>query len=197
MRLKGEHKMTKKVFKEYITVLFGSFILALVFNAILLPLEIVIGGSTGLSILGEHFFNINPSLVVFICYGGALLCGWLLLGKKKIRKSIFGTITYPILIYITSPITETINSLHLNSDEHLILVIMGAIVSGIAFGLVYKMGSTTGGSDIAAQIINKYFGLRIGSANTLLNVIIVLFGGFVFGWDKVLYAILTLYKFMR
>jgi uncharacterized membrane-anchored protein YitT (DUF2179 family) len=70
---------------------------------------------------------------------------------------------------------------------------MGATISGIAYGLVYKIGCTTGGSDIAAQIINKYFGLRIGSANTLLNVIIVLFGGFVFGWDKVLYAILTLY----
>jgi uncharacterized membrane-anchored protein YitT (DUF2179 family) len=185
--------MTKNVFKEYAIVAIGSLILALVFNAILLPLEIVAGGSTGLSILGNHFFGIAPAFIVFICYAGALLCGWVLLGKQKIKKSIFGSIAYPLLIYVTSPITNVAKSLPLNNDEYLILVIMGAIVSGMAFGLVYKVGCTTGGSDIASQIINKYFGLRIGSANTLLNVFIVISGGVVFGWDRVLYAILTLY----
>jgi uncharacterized membrane-anchored protein YitT (DUF2179 family) len=185
--------MARNVFKEYAIVAIGSLILALVFNAILLPLEIVAGGSTGLSILGNHFFGIAPALIVFICYAGALLCGRILLGKKKIKKSVFGSMAYPLLIYVTSPITDVVKSIPLNNDEYLILVIMGAIVSGIAFGLVYKVGCTTGGSDIAAQIINKYFGLRIGSANTLLNVIIVISGGVVFGWDRVLYAILTLY----
>jgi uncharacterized membrane-anchored protein YitT (DUF2179 family) len=185
--------MAKNVFKEYAIVAIGSLILALVFNAILLPLEIVAGGSTGLSILGNHFFNIAPALIVFSCYAGALLCGWILLGKQKIKKSIFGSIAYPLFIYATSPLTNVIKSIPLNNGEYLILVIMGAIVSGIAFGLVYKVGCTTGGSDIAAQIINKYFGLRIGSANTVLNVIIVISGGVVFGWDRVLYAILTLY----
>ncbi len=108
--------MIKKLFREYATVTLGALILALVFNAILLPLEIVTGGSTGLSIIGSHFFNISPSLIVLICYLGALIFGWLLLGKKKIKKSILGTLSYLLFIYLTSPLTDVVKSLaHCNS----------------------------------------------------------------------------------
>lgn len=179
--------------KEYLTVAFGSLILAIVFNTTLLPLEIVIGGSSGLSILGSHFFNIEPALIVALCYIGALICGLILLGKNKIKKSVFGTITYPTFVYLTAPLTDYATSYSFDQSEYLVIVIIGAVISGVVYGMVYKIGCTTGGSDIASQIINKYFGITVGSANTLINTTIVISGGMVFGWDKVLYAILTLY----
>jgi uncharacterized membrane-anchored protein YitT (DUF2179 family) len=183
----------KKVVKEHITVVVASLILAVAFNATILPLEIVIGGSSGLSIIAEHMFGVPPFVVILICYAGALICGYVFLGKKKIKKSIFGTIVYPLFIFLTSPLTDYVKSFSLDTSEYLIIVIFGAVISGIAYGLVYRIDCTTGGSDIASQIINKYSGVSIGSANTIINVIIVIIGGFVFGWAKVLYAILTLY----
>ena len=59
--------------------------------------------------------------------------------------------------------------------------------------MIYKVGYTAGGSDIASQIINKYFGITVGTANIFINAIIVISGGVIFGWDKVLYAILIPY----
>jgi uncharacterized membrane-anchored protein YitT (DUF2179 family) len=185
-------RIHKKV-KDYLIVAIAALILAIAFNTTLLPLEIVTGGSSGLSILANHFWGISPSIVVAICYLGALAVGYFALGKRKIRKSIFGTIVYPLWIYITSPLSDFVKSLSLDSSEYLIIVIVGAVISGIAFGLVYKIGYTTGGSDIASQIVNKYFGITIGSANTIINTTIVIAGGFIFGWTQVLYAILTLY----
>ncbi len=179
--------------KEYLIVAIGALILAVVFNTTLLPLEIVIGGSSGLSIIGSHFFNIEPALIVFLCYLGALICGLVFLGKDKIKKSIFGTVAYPTFVYLTSPLTDYVSSYSFDKGEYLVIVIIGAVISGAAYGMVYKIGCTTGGSDIASQIINKYFGMTVGSANTLINATIVISGGVVFGWDKVLYAILTLY----
>ncbi|MDD2203533.1 MAG: YitT family protein [Bacilli bacterium] len=179
--------------KEYAIVTIATFILAVAFNTTVLPLEIVIGGSSGLSIIGQHFFGISPALIIFLCYLGALIFGFIFLGKDKIKKSVFGTILYPFWVYITSPLCAYIKTFTLNPSEVLILVIMGAIVSGIAYGMVYKIEYTTGGSDIASQIINKYFGITIGTSNLIINAVIVIAGGAIFGWTKVLYAILTLY----
>jgi uncharacterized membrane-anchored protein YitT (DUF2179 family) len=179
--------------KEYTTVVVATFILAVAFNTTSLPLEIVIGGSSGLSIIGEHFFGITPALIVLFCYLGALVFGLIFLGKGKVKKSVFGTMLYPFWIYVTSPLSDYIKTFTLDPSEVLVLVIMGAIVSGIAYGLVYKIGYTTGGSDIASQIINKYFGITIGTSNLIINATIVIIGGAIFGWTKVLYAILTLY----
>jgi uncharacterized membrane-anchored protein YitT (DUF2179 family) len=183
----------KKIGKEYFVVTLASLILAVSFNTTVLPLEIVIGGSSGLSIIAEHMFGIAPSLVVFLCYFFALICGFIMLDKKKIKRSIYGSFVYPLFIYLTSPLTPYIKSLAFDTSEYLIIVIVGAVISGIAYGLVYKIGYTTGGSDIAAQIFNRYFGITMGSANTIINTVIVLAGGVLFGWTKVLYAILTLY----
>lgn len=185
--------MTKKIIKNYLIVTLASLILAIAFNTSIYPLEIVTGGSSGTSILAYHFFGIDPSITVFVCYALAIIVGYFLLGKKEIKKSVFGTFSYPIAIELTAPLATFVKSLSLDTSEYLIIVIIGAVISGIAYGLVYKIGYTTGGSDIASQIINKYFGITMGSSNLIINAIIVLAGGALFGWDKVLYAIVILY----
>lgn len=185
--------MMKDKFKDYGVVALSALFLAIAFNTTSLPLEIVIGGSSGLSIIFEHFFNIPPAVVVFCCYVGALVCGYIFLGKEKIKKSIFGSLMYPLFVFLTSPLCDYVKSFEFSSSDYLMLVIIGAVVSGVAYGLVYKRGRTTGGSDIASQILNKYTGITVGTSNLIINATIVIAGGAIFGWDKVLYAILTLY----
>lgn len=183
----------KTFIKEHLIVAIVALILAVAFNTTLLPFEIVIGGSSGLSIIAEYFFGVEPAIVILICYVFALIFGLLFLGKDQIRKSVFGTFMYPLFIYLTSPLVHLTNSLQLGPSEYLIFVVVGAVVSGIANGIVYRIGYNTGGSDIASCIINKYFGITVGSANLIINSLIVISGGVLFGWTKVLYAILTLY----
>ncbi len=185
--------MKKMTVKDYLIVTITSFIQALAFNTSVYPLKIVIGGSSGLSLIFNKFFGINPSIIVFLCYGGAIITGWIFLGKDKIKKSILGSILYPLFIYLTGPVSNMISNLSLTTSEYFLIVILGAVLSGIACGIVYKIGCSTGGSDIASLIINKYFGMTVGTSNLIINSVIVLLGGSIFGFDKVMYAILTLY----
>ncbi len=60
-------------------------------------------------------------------------------------------------------------------------------------GIVFKTGFTTGGTDILNQIVSKYFKVSIGTSMIITDGIIVLAGGFFFGWTRVLYAIIVLY----
>lgn len=183
----------KKSIKEHIIVILVALVLAVAFNTTLLPFEIVIGGSSGLSIIAKHFFGIEPAFVILICYVFALIFGLVFLGKDQIKKSVLGTFLYPLFIYMTAPLVHLTKSLVLSPSEYLIVIVIGAVVSGIANGLVYRIGYNTGGSDIASCIINKYTGITVGSANLIINSLIVVSGGVIFGWTKVLYAILTLY----
>ncbi len=185
--------MNKRLIKEYIVVTIAIFIIALSFNVFFLPFDMVIGGSSGIAVVFNYLFNINPSLTVLILHVLALILGYIFLGLKQVSKSIYGSIAYPAFIQLTNLLKEHMISLNIDKGNLLIFIIFGAIIVGMASGYLYKMGYTAGGDNIINQINNKYFGLTIGTSNFIINVIIVIFGGIAIGFDKVIYAVLILY----
>ena len=75
----------------------------------------------------------------------------------------------------------------------LLISIFGGVIIGIAYGIVFKSGFTTGGTDILNQIFSKYFNLSLGTSMLITDGFIVILGGFFFGWTRVLYAMIVLY----
>lgn len=73
------------------------------------------------------------------------------------------------------------------------LLFFGGVLYGLGAGLVFKAGYTTGGTDILNQIVSKYAKMSMGNAMLVVDGLIVLFGAFIFGWTKFMYAILILY----
>jgi uncharacterized membrane-anchored protein YitT (DUF2179 family) len=69
----------------------------------------------------------------------------------------------------------------------------GAVISGIGYGLVYRGQGTSGGSDILARILNRWRGISMTQSYLMTDTLVILAAGFVFGWQKALYAIITLY----
>jgi uncharacterized membrane-anchored protein YitT (DUF2179 family) len=69
----------------------------------------------------------------------------------------------------------------------------GAIVSGVGYGLVYRARGTSGGSDILARILNNWRGIPMTQSYLIVDTIVILSAGFVFGWKAALYAMITLY----
>lgn len=183
----------KKIVIDYIIVTICTLIIAASFNAFFFSFQMIISGSSGLSILLNHLFQFNPAIVVLIIHIIALIFGYKLLGFKRVSKSIYGSLLYPFFIEITSFLKDYMKDLPTTSSDFLVLIIFGAVISGYAAGIIYKRGYTTGGSDIFAQIINKYVGKTIGISNFIFNSFIIMIGGFVLGFTKVIYAVLILY----
>jgi uncharacterized membrane-anchored protein YitT (DUF2179 family) len=69
----------------------------------------------------------------------------------------------------------------------------GAVVSGIGYGLVYRARGTSGGSDVLARILNHYRGVPMTQSYLLVDTVVILGAGFVFGWKAALYAMIALY----
>ncbi len=180
----------KKLIRRYFILLLSLLISAVYFNLLQLPSQIVTGGTSGVSIILNSYFNLEPSTVIFILSMCLLLIGFIFLGVEKTSGAVVSAIIYPIFVEMTSNIGEYI-SIDL-SDKILISIFLG-ILSGVTTGMVYKVGFSNGGFSIISEIISKYKKISISNTSFVINLIIVLIGGASFGWTMVLYAIIVLY----
>ncbi len=180
----------KKLVRRYFILILSLLISAVYFNLLQLPSQIVTGGTSGVSIILNSYFNLEPSTVIFILSMCSLLIGFIFLGIEKTSGAVVSTIIYPVFVEMTSNISEYIQ-IDL-SDKILISIFLG-ILSGVTTGMVYKVGFSNGGFSIISEIISKYKKISISNTSFVINLIIVLIGGASFGWTMVLYAIIVLY----
>lgn len=167
----------------------GVTIVALAFNLLVLPSKIVYG-MNGVGVMLNSIYGIDPSLVILIGSSILLILSYFTLGKVQTINSILGTLSVPILIKLTENINHYVV---INQDDALLIVLMGAALTGFGLGLVFKSGFSTGGTDILNQIVSKYFKMSLGNAMFFTDGLIIVCGIFVFGWTNFMYSILSLY----
>ena len=170
-------------------------LLSLSFNIFFLPQNIVYGGVSGISIVINKLFTIDPSIFILITSLILLIVSYFTLGFEKTKGSLAGSIVYPICVKLTSGVASYID---LDTDNILLIVIFGAVMAGLGSGINFKSGFSTGGTDIINQIISKYGKVSIGKSMLMSDGIIVLGAGFFlsskfYAFENVMYAIVVLY----
>lgn len=174
---------------DFSILLLGSVFMSFAFNLFLLPNNIVIGFS-GLSIIMDRLFGIRPSIFLIICNVFIMLLSFILLGKKSTEKSIIGSLLYPFFVETTSYITPYIN---LNNMDIIITLVCGALLTGFGSGLIYKVGYSTGGSDVLNQMLSKYLKRPIGTVTIITSSFVIASGFLAFGFQTVIYSIIVTY----
>ena len=182
---------------RYLTFFAGCLLIATAFNLFFLPLNIVYGGVSGISIITKEVLDLNPSTVILTLSLLLLVVSYFTLGWEKTKGSTFGSILFPICVELTASIGSII---HFEVDDVLLEIIFGAVIAGVGSGMNFKSGFTTGGTDIINQIIAKYAHVSIGKAMLMSDGLIVLASGFFLGgegqffaFENVMYAIMVLY----
>ena len=179
-----------KQWYRYVVLILSLFISALVFNLLLYPTNLITGGMNGVAIILNHIFDISPSLIILI--GSVLLLGisYLFLGLDQTGGSLVATLIYPLFVSITEPLARY---LVIDTSDLILMSILIGILLGITNGLMYKVGFSNGGLNIISQILYKYFHISLGKTTMAINFIIVLIGGFYFGYNMMLYAFIIIY----
>lgn len=174
---------SKNFWPRLLVMIVGIFIMAVTYNIFLLHYNLVIGGTSGLAIIVKDIFEISPALFIFIVELFLLTISFFLFGAKTTGMTIIGSLLFPLFISITTGFCSILAE-KLVFDSMLIIALISGILFGIGSGLVYKMGYSTGGSDIIMQILNKYFSISSGVALFISNVAIIILGAFIFGLNK-------------
>ncbi len=182
----------KTVVIRGILFVFSVFLLGLSYNLIFLPNDLVIGGVNGLSIIVGSITDFDPQLFIYIANAVLIILSFICLGVQKTKKTIVGAILYPIMVTFTVPIAEVLIP-YFAFDEFWITALFAGLSFGFSSGMVFRYGYSTGGSDIMISIFTKYFKLPEGQSMLAINILIIIFGGFVFGFEMMIYALLVLY----
>lgn len=176
----------REMLKEYIYVLIGAAIVAITFNVFLLPNRVASGGVSGISTILDAVVGWEPAYVQWAFNIPLFIAGVVFLGKQFGAKTLVGTIFLPFVVFLTKDFEAWTN-------DPLLASLFGGIGVGLGLGVVFRGRASTGGTDLAAQIINKYTGLSLGTCVAIIDGLIVLTAAIVFDIERGLYALLALF----
>ncbi|MBO8176138.1 MAG: YitT family protein [Bacillus sp. (in: Bacteria)] len=177
-------KMEKLI--EYIYVLIGSAIVAIAFNVFLLPNRVASGGVSGISTILDALFGWEPAFVQWSLNIPLFIAGLLILGLQFGVKTLVGTLFLPFVVFLT-------NDWEPWTTNQLLGALFGGIGVGLGLGITFRGKASTGGTDLAAQIITKFTGLSLGTSVAIIDGLIVLSAAIVFDIEGGLYALIGLY----
>lgn len=164
---------------EYVWMIFGMFIYSFGWLACIMPANTLGGGAAGLSLLFYHITGLPIGMLTLIVNGVLLLIGGTIVGWNFGMKTIFCiamlsvtmSVLQPLLAAVT-PAGQTLFALDPVSDR-ILLVILGGIIAGIGIAICFRQGGSTGGTDIAAMIINKYRTISYGKIVIYSDFVII------------------------
>ena len=167
----------------------GMLISALSFNLFFEPYNVIPTGSGGFSYLIAYVLNFDISLVTLFVSLLLMLLGFIFFGWDYSSKMIAYTILYPCFLKSTTLITRFID---LEDTSLFLIMVIGGAMLGLSTGLVRKSGLNPGGFGVIYDIIKKYFYISVGTSTLIVNSILIIVSGFIFGLENAVYAIISL-----
>ncbi|MDO4491551.1 MAG: YitT family protein [Lachnospiraceae bacterium] len=172
--------------KTTLMIVLGNFILALAIVAFIIPTKLVMGGTTGISLMIHNLFGIRVSYVVFAIDALMLLYGLVLLGRKFMLGTLLSSILYPFFLRVL----EDQPFLKDMITDYTLCSIFGGFLIGLGIGIVFRAGASTGGTDPIALSMNKYLHIPLSTAMYGVDLAVILMQVPFSEMEDVLYGII-------
>ena len=171
---------------SYLWLHIGVLLMAVNIHYFMAPNQFASGGLGGLSVVLQSYFPTIP-------LGGLMgllnilffLLGFAFLGFQFGLKTIYASFLLTFFVWMLGRLDPVYVPL---SHDLFIQLVVGTLIAGLGLVLVLKQNASTGGMDLIAMIINKYFAIEIGKAVLMADCLISLAAIFAFGMEKGLYA---------
>ena len=173
---------------EIIETLLGAFIIAIAVSLFLLPNELSSGGFSGIATILYYLFNFPVGTTIIILNVPLFIFATLKIGKRFLLKSLLGTISLSVFIDILEKLTPI-------THDKILACVYGGILTGLGTALILRAHSSTGGSDLAGNIIKEYKPMaRTGNLIMIIDAIIVVLNViFLKKVEIALYSAITIY----
>lgn len=147
----------------------GNFLYALTVKLFLLPSGLVTGGTTGIGLTLNHYLGMSISLFVLIFNIITMILGYITLGKQFAATTLASSFLYPLSLEL---LNRLLGDLVITNDVILCTLFSG-IGIGLSLGIVIRSGASTGGVDIPAIILNRFFHLPISITLYAFDTLII------------------------
>lgn len=173
-----------KVFLNYVLLTIGCIISAYALEAFLIPNTILDGGITGISIIISKLSSIPMSILVLLLNIPFVYIGYKNIGKNFLFRTIYSMVVFSVFLSLFNKISPF-------TEEMLLATVFGGVLLGAGVGLVIHFGGCVDGTESLGLVISKKTSLSVGQVVLICNLIIYTVAGFIFGFDRAMYSILT------
>ncbi|MGM8365882.1 YitT family protein [Virgibacillus sp. W0181] len=177
----------ENVFKKMILITIGSFIFAIGINYFAIPNGLAEGGMIGITIILYYLFGWSPGIINFILNAILVAIGFKLLQRSEMVYTISVIILSSFFIWLTEGWGAPL------STDSLLAPLYAGLLIGIGLGVIFRTGSTSGGTTIIALILKKKFGWSMSQGVLLMDVLVIAGGSFVIGLEKTLLTLISVY----
>ena len=184
----------KRSVVEVLYIILGTGLAGFAIAAFILPAKIASGGVNGVATILYHIVGWDPGLVMLGISIPLFLLGLSIFGKRYGFKSLAGTLLLSFWVSLFGRLTAYNGLLpYIDRMDTLLSAVFGGVLLGSGIGIVMRSGANTGGTDIIAQIVSRFTPLKLGTALFLADATVIVLGAVVFGFERALFAVMTLY----
>ncbi|WP_096190701.1 YitT family protein [Evansella halocellulosilytica] len=175
--------------KKILIAFISGILLAVSLNIFLIPANVFASGFTGVAQIFSELTGLPPGFLLLLLNIPVAILGWKKVGKSFTFYS-FINVAFTTLFLTVIPVQPLSEDIILNS-------VFGGVMGGAGAGLILKWGASSGGVDILALILARKSDRPLGVYFFIMNAMIVITAGLMFGMEEALYTLLTLYVTSR
>lgn len=172
----------------YFWTTLGCIIMGIAYNTFYIPFHLLSGGVSGVSMLLYYMFGISLALTTIVINIPLFILAYKFMDREYIWNALYGMLVFAFAL----------DFFHFLVDIHpvkdiLLSCIAGGVLNGIGAAMLYRVGGSSGGTDIIGGIINKYYSISIGTVGFLINIVLMGVMAFIYGLEPALYTLFAFF----
>lgn len=176
--------------KDFLVITAGALLAASSIFFFMMPSNVAVGSASGLAMVLANFIPLPVSVLNLIINVLLLVTGFLLVGREFGAKTVYTTIIIPVFIGVLEFVFPNYESL---TKDPLLDVLCHLILVGLGMAILFLKNASSGGLDIVAKIINKYFRVDLGKAVAFAGIAVALTSVFCYDTKTVVMSLLATY----
>lgn len=176
--------MREKI-KEYSIITIGIILVCIAIQYFYIPNHINGGGVTGIAlVVNKYLPNMNLGILMAIMNAVLFVVAFIFIGTSFGGKTIYAAMGLSGLNWFVEEFVQPVGF----PGDTMLGAIAGTVLLGLGLGIVFTQNASTGGTDIIAKILNKFFHVDMGKSMQLVDLTVVILSAIAFGADKGIYA---------
>ena len=180
----------RNTIREFVIITLGLAIVAAAVFFFMIPSHVSVGSGAALGMVLSNFIPLPVSTITLMINVSLLALGFLLVGREFGGKTVYCTILMPMFIGVFEQMFPNFQSL---TQDPLLDVICYTLVVSVGLSILFSHNASSGGLDIVAKILNKYFHIELGKGMSAAGVLVALSSALCYDSKIVVLSVLGTY----
>ncbi len=180
----------KENIEDFFVITIGIMIVALAVFFFLVPSNVSVGSIAGLAVVLANFIPLSVAALTMLMNIVLLIFGFIFIGRDFGVKTVYTAILLPTLMGILEVIFPDNRSL---TNDQTLDVICYCVLVSMGMAMLFNRNASSGGLDIVAKFMNKYFRMDLGKASSMAGMVVALSSALVYDKKTLVLSILGTY----